>query len=233
MTSLARSLAETEVLRSLQATEDLWLRTNRKLVDGEQDELPKPFFTRAEMDAVLERHAEEIAALKPADPTPGSWADWKKKQAEEKARAPAASSPYAAFGAALSKAYGQAPNVELSAAGTLDMVRAAIEDPRFRTAGMLREALKPALMLCPRPPIDATRQRHITSWLDTVAASWTAVLASRAAAGPSTPPDPLPPAPTSAADAAASAKLLKDAIEAGDIIELPSGTRIRHERNPT
>ena len=118
MTSLARSLAETEVLRSLQATEDLWLRTNRKLVDGEQDELPKPFFTRAEMDAVLERHAEEIAALKPADPTPGSWADWKRKQADEKARAPAASSPYSLFAAALSKARGEAPNVELSAAGS-------------------------------------------------------------------------------------------------------------------
>ena len=204
------------------------------MVDGEQDELPKPFFTRAEMDAVLERHAEEIAALKPADPTPGSWADWKRKQAVEKAaNAPATSSQYSLFAAALSKARGEAPDVELSARGAIDMVAAALADPRFRTAGMLREALKPALMLCPRPPIDATRQRHITSWLDTVATSWTAVLASRAAAGPSTPPDPLPPAPTSAADAAASAKLLKDAIEAGDVIELPSGTRIRHERNPT
>jgi hypothetical protein len=169
-------------------------------------------------------------------PAPGSWADIKRHRVEEKARAELVDNdrPYAAFAAALQQAWRQKPDVAASAIGALDMVEAVLKDDRL-TLEALREALRPVLLLCPRPPIDAARARHFETWLGLVAESWrspgpwdTPADLSPAGAAPAG----LPPPPVTPAGAAAAAELLREAIEAGDVIQLPSGDRIRRERKP-
>jgi hypothetical protein len=168
-------------------------------------------------------------------PEPGSWVDIRRRRAEEKARSEQVDNdrPYAAFAAALLKARKEKPDVGAAALGAIDMIEAALADDRLSLEA-LREALRPVLLLCPRPPIDPARARHIETWLGLVAESWRAPGPWDAPADHSPvgaePPDRLPPTPVTAADAAASAKLLKEAIEAGTVVELPSGARIRHER---
>ncbi len=140
------------------------------------------------------------------------------------------SSPYEAFAAALLKARG--PHGDTPDAGrALDMVAAAFKDDRFTSAAMLREALMPALMLAQRPPVEAGRQRHIDSWLTTIATAWAAHPGEALPAGASAPADHWPPAPIPAADAEAAVALLKEAVLCGgNVIELPSGVRVRREK---
>jgi hypothetical protein len=157
--------------------------------------------------------------LPKVDPEPGSWADVKRRRAEEKARAQATASPFAAFAAALTRARNEPPAVEASARAALDMVEAALRDDRLSLEA-LRETLAPLIAICPRGQPDAARQRHIKTWLDMMAASW--------AAAPQDQPWPPPPwdAPVGPAGA-----LLKAAIEAGEnVVPLPSGARIQKER---
>jgi hypothetical protein len=159
--------------------------------------------------------------LPKVDPEPGSWADVKRRRAEEKARAQATASPFAAFAAALTRARNEPPAVEASARAALDMVEAALRDDRLSLEA-LRETLAPLIAICPRGQPDAARQRHISSWLDTVAASW-----RTEAAPPPAESWPLPPwdAPVGPAGA-----LLKAAIEGENVVQLPSGARIQKER---
>lgn len=141
--------------------------------------------------------------------------------------------PYAAFALALQQAWRQKPNVAASAVAALDMIEAALSDTRFTSVEMLREAVRPALSLCPRPAPDATQRRHIQSWLDTVAASWSLQQAVEEIEGAPGVPSPagVAPSPVTPADSAAAAALLKEAIEAGDnVVELPSGVRVRREK---
>ena len=188
------SLKTTEILRELAAVRDHEARLNRALEEDGKPALEPFFYSREQWAELCAEHTAALEALKPAAPM-SAWEADKQRRAAEKTSAHTPASPYKAFADALLKAHAEPPAVEMSAAAALDTVAAALADTRFRTAGMLREALKPAIMLVPRPPVDAARQRHITSWLDTVASSWTAVLADRAAAGPAAPSDHLPPPP--------------------------------------
>jgi hypothetical protein len=56
----------------------------------------------------------------------------------------------------------------------LDMIEAALADDRITSLEMLRETIRPAIMVVPRAEPDPGRLRHIRSWLDAVAASWAA-----------------------------------------------------------
>jgi hypothetical protein len=172
-------------------------------------------------------------------PEPGSWADIKRRRAEEKAREQVVTDdrPYAAFAKAWTEALRSPPSpaaVAASAHAALDMIEAALADSRFTSVEMLREALRPTLLLCPRSAPDAARRRAIESWLSLIAESWRP-------AGPWDAPDDLPPAGTAPparnappavtpADSAAAAAALRQAIEAGDVIQLPSGVRVRKEK---
>jgi hypothetical protein len=128
-----------------------------------------------------------------------------------------------------------------SAFDACDMFAAVLADDRFVSAEMMREALTPALILCQRPPVEPARQRHIRTWLDMVAASWSLQQAVEDVEGApadlplagSAPSDHLPPPVVTPTDSAASAELLRAAIAAGDnVVELPGGIRLRRERKP-
>ena len=195
--SLHASIAQTEILRALQDVENMWARANRRLADAWREELPKAFYTADEWDQREQEHAEALAAARPEDPEPGSWADVKQRRAAEKAHASVPASPYAAFAAALSKSWAETPDTSIT---VVDMIRAVLEDKRFATVEMVREALKPVLALAPRSPFDAARARHVEFWLTTIANSW-------------------------AGDREASVKLLREAIDAGVVVELPSALK--------
>jgi hypothetical protein len=82
---------------------------------------------------------------------------------------------YAAFAKAWIEAQRPAAKAAYAVASAFDacdMFAAVLADPRFVSAEMMREALRPALLLCQRPPIEPARQRHIRTWLDMVVASW-------------------------------------------------------------
>lgn len=134
------------------------------------------------------------------------------------------SSPYDASAAALSEARARGDKPDVGYA--VDMVAAALTDDRFVSVEMLREALSPVIALALRPPVNSARGRYISSWLSAIASAWAAYPGEVRPAGTK----PLPPAPTTAAEGAAAASALRAAIEAGDVIELPSGQRIRKER---
>ena len=106
--SLHASIAQTEILRALQGVADMEAKANKRLADNDQPPLPQSFFSAAEVAAIEEAHAAELAALRPADPEPGSWAAEKRRRADEKAHASVPASPYAAFAAALTKAWASA-----------------------------------------------------------------------------------------------------------------------------
>ncbi len=195
--SLHASIAQTEILRALQGVADMEAKANKRLADNDQPPLPQSFFSAAEVAAIEEAHAAELAALRPADPEPGSWAAEKRRRADEKAHASVPASPYAAFAAALTKAWATAPDLSIT---VVDTIRAVLEDKRFATIEMVREALKPVLALVPRSSLNVARARHVESWLTTIANSW-------------------------AGDREASAQMLRDAIEAGVVVELPSALK--------
>ena len=138
--------------------------------------------------------------------------------------------PYAAFAAALIKARKEKPDVAASACAALDMVAEAMADKRFTSVEMLREAVRPILLITVRPPIDADRQRHIRTWLDTVASSWSLQQAVEEGEGEQVD---LPLPAVTPDDTAASPEMLRAAIEAGDVVQLPgTGMRILRERKP-
>ena len=77
--SLHASIAQTEILRALQGVADMEAKANKRLADNDQPPLPQSFFSAAEVAAIEEAHAAELAALRPADPEPGSWAAEKRR----------------------------------------------------------------------------------------------------------------------------------------------------------
>jgi hypothetical protein len=162
-----------------------------------------------------------------ADPEPGSWADVKRRRAEEKAAAVA--HPYAAFAAALTRARNEPPAVEASAAATLDMVEAALKDSRLSLEA-LRETLAPLIAICPRAEPDAARARHIKTWLDMMAASWAPSKAALQQLQQPSPDDEAWPPPPWDEPVGPAGAVLKAAIEGGNVVQLPSGARIQKER---
>jgi hypothetical protein len=169
MTALGRSILESEVLRSIQDAENHWARANRKLVDGDQPELPKLFFTRDEMNLVLARHEQELAASQPP-PTTSAWESWK---ADGRPTSKRNGSSFEPFASALMRARGDGAPSSVSLAATIDMIEAALADDRL-TLPMLREALGPVIRLCRRPPPSDAALRHIESWLSATVAAWSA-----------------------------------------------------------
>ena len=59
--------------------------------------------------------------------------------------------PYAAFALALQQAWRQKPNVAASAVAALDMIEAALSDTRFTSVEMLREAVRRRSLAVPTP----------------------------------------------------------------------------------
>src|SRR5271167_2612541 len=76
LSAVGLSLAQLEIARALQDVDDLVARTNKKLADAGQDQLPRAFYTAGEMNLVLARHAQEIEALRPT-PSTSAWEQWK------------------------------------------------------------------------------------------------------------------------------------------------------------
>jgi hypothetical protein len=168
MTALARSILESEVLRSLQDAENHWLRANKRLVDGDQPPLPRAFYTADEMSLVLQRHEQELAALRPA-PSESAWEQWKASGQESSPKP--GESDFMSFANALTKARGDGASSVVSHASALDMIEVALKDDRL-SLPMVREALAPVVRLCRRPMPSAAARQHISSWLDATVAAW-------------------------------------------------------------
>jgi len=159
------SIKTLEIHRQLEAVRDAEARLNKALVEDGKPKLRPFFYSREQWDEREQEHAAELEAAKPPKPD-----DWRERIREAKA----GGSTFAGFAAALTKARGVTPNAELSAVSALNLIEAALADSRVTSLEMLRETIRPAVMIVPRPQPGPSQRRHIETWLSAVTASWAA-----------------------------------------------------------
>jgi hypothetical protein len=227
ISAVGLSLAKLEIARALQDVDDLVARTNKKLTSAGQDELPRAYYSADEMSLVLQRHEQELDALRPTPPK-SAWEQWK-ASGQSTTSKPGGASDFAPFAAALVKARGDDAPSSVSLAAALDMVEASLKDDRLSLEAMC-ECLAPVIRLCRRPPPTDAARRHIASWLDGMVAAWAASPAPDVDGGDlaDDEDDELLPADAGPREASLAPARIVAAIEDGTVI--PIGRAARGER---
>ena len=229
------SLKELEVRRALADVYDLWTRSNALLERNGRPPLPRPFYTP-------EEHAAAIAELTPAPdskPREYFWSHGERMYGPaataseaKQMTSSAGQSEFAAFAQALIRARGSSPPPS-DYTGFIDALFLAMGDERIGDR-RLREMCR-LLLMAYRPgggaaTLPPERASAAAAVCDVISRLPLSALVTQPA-DPPPPADDTAPAPISPADREASAALLRAAILAGDVVQLPgTGYRIRHEK---
>ena len=129
MSPVGLSLAALEIARAVESVEALVSRTNKKLTDAGQDELPRAYYLASEVDALR----AEIAALKQPAKEPRKYHWGTSERVSPIATASAREAEPSSIGR---------PDAEVF----VDMVAGALRDPRIG-GRRLREALRLMVMV--------------------------------------------------------------------------------------